>query len=53
MEDWPWPQGPFIDLTLDEDDDDATLNLSRFFMYISMYIFMSFPFFFLVCKHYY
>jgi hypothetical protein len=22
MEDWLWPQGPFIDLTLDEDDDD-------------------------------
>jgi hypothetical protein len=22
MADWPWPQGPFIDLTLDEDGDD-------------------------------
>jgi hypothetical protein len=23
MEDWPWPQGPFIELTLDEDNDDG------------------------------
>jgi hypothetical protein len=43
MEDWPWPQGPLIDLTGDEDGGSSgsgiTLDLSRVFLYIFMSIF--------------
>jgi hypothetical protein len=39
MEDWPWPQGPLIDLTGDEDGGSGvTLDLSRVF-FVSFYVY--------------